>query len=200
MNGSRKRGGEDIFGPIQKKPMMNTSNHHFSSVENAKATNVANNETKDSIKAKSSKNYNHASHVHAKPMNPEQTTTTSPPFHAIQPYRLINCFPIVEPWNANSRLTGECGSAIRRLQMADVTRMPVEEGVDPRLMTMTRTMRRATQTEHVGYGRPRTLQQTLARAGEEHEINRARGTTQRLPPWMEPDRAAIDNGGGRAGN
>lgn len=188
---------------MQKKPpaMTNPSNRLFSLVENATASNVVNNDTKDlSIKAKSSKNYNHASHVHAKPMNPDQTTTTATSFHAIQPYRLINCFPMVEPWNANSRLTGECGSAIRRLQIADIARMPVEEGVDPRLMTMTRAMHRATQTEHVGYGQPRTLQQTLARAGEEHEINRARGTTQRLPPWMEPGRAAMDNGGGRAGN
>ncbi|KAK5064620.1 hypothetical protein LTR84_000454 [Exophiala bonariae] len=137
----------------------------------------------------------HGNHLHANPANTEQTTTTTIPFEPIQRFRFINHFPPVEPWNTYSRLTGECGSAIQRLHMKDVARMPLEAGVDPRngSLELTLAIRQAIQPHFVGYARSPTLKQTFARASEQHLINRSNGTTERLPPWIQSSRAGMDN-------
>lgn len=198
MSESRKRGGEDLFGPFPKKSLASVKSldSGVSSVEHITSLHQPAGGVKyPSIEAPEPKNASKVNQVQAKPVEPAQTTTTAIPFEPIQPFRLINHFAPVEPWNAHSRLTGECGSAIRRLQMNDIARMPLEVGIDSRRgrFELTPAMRRATQTEFVGYARPPTLKQTLARAREQHLINRANGTTERLPPWLEPYRVGAGN-------
>jgi hypothetical protein len=195
MNESRKRGGGDLFGPFSKKCLASTNSTGpgTSSTEHAKSIS----QPTDDINTKAADPEDDAqvNYLHANPTKPVQTTTTTIPFEPIQRYRLINHFPPVEPWNTYSRLTGECGSAIRRLHMNDVTRMPLESGVDPRngCLGLTLAMRRAIQPQFVGYARPPTLKQTFTRASEQHLINRSNGTTERLPPWVQSCRAGMDN-------
>jgi hypothetical protein len=107
-----------------------------------------------------------------------------------RPATNASLFPNVEPWNAISRLSGESGTS--STQLANATQL--EESVDPRLMTMTPEIRQAIQSEYVGYTRP-TLQRTLARANEEHQMDAMIGT-RRLPPWTDTRAARTDNNGG----
>lgn len=116
------------------------------------------------------------------------------PFSVSRPAKNVSPFPNGEPWNAASRLSGKFGAPFAQLTNAAQS----EESVDPRLMTMTPEMRRATQSEYVGYRRP-TLQQTLVRANEEHQMDAIMGN-QRLHPWIDTRSARTDkNGGSGAG-